>query len=183
MMSATTKEEQQSVAAIKGGPRLKLATWLEMIGAAVSWIAITLVCLLPVPILYDVVARTAGHPTDWAFEYTLYALIGGAFLANAWACKNGSHFRVTTLVNQFPRAKKIFDRIAFVMTLLFSGIVTYAGVLLVIYSFTNNVHSDSLLATPLYLPQALIPLGAGALFLEVLALLLRDEYPESHELI
>ena len=183
MMSATTEEERQSVAAIKGGPRLKLATWLEKIGAAISWVAITLVCLLPVPILYDVVARTAGHPTDWAFEYTLYALIGGAFLANAWACRNGSHFRVTTLVNQFPRVKKLFDRIAFVVTLLFSAIVTYAGVLLVIYSFTNNVRSDSLLATPLYLPQALIPLGAGALFLEVLALLLRDEYPESHELI
>ena len=163
--------------------RLRIAEWLEKLGDLVSFVAIALISLLPLPILYDVAARTAGKPTDWAFEYTLYALIGGGFLANAYACKHGSHFRVTTLLNLFPKAKKMLDRFAYVAMLGFSGIVTVAGALLVAYSFDNDIHSSSLLGIPLYLPQVLIPIGSGALFLQTLAFLLRDEFPESHELI
>ena len=182
-MTSTTTGECRKSAATAGSLRRKLANRLEKLGDAISWVAIALTCLLPLPILYDVVARTAGQPTDWAFEYTLYALIGAGFLANAWACKHGSHFRVTTLLNQFPRGKKALDRFAYLATLAFSAVVTIAGAMLASYSFSNDIHSSSLLGTPLYIPQALIPLGAGALFLQTLALLLRDEYPESHELI
>jgi len=160
-----------------------MAGWLERLAAIVSGVAIALTCLLPLPILYDVVARTVGHPTDWAFEYTLYALIGAGFLANAWACRHGSHFRVTTLVNLFPGMKKAFDRFAYLVMLVFSALVTVAGAMLVADSFSNDIHAASLLGTPLYLPQALIPLGAGALCMQTLALLLRDTYPEPHELL
>lgn len=182
MTPMTTGECRESIAA-GACLRLKLADWLEKLGDVVSLVAITLTCLLPLPILYDVVARTAGRPTDWAFEYTLYALIGAGFLANAWACKHGSHFRVTTLVNLFPNARKTLDRFAYLTMLVFSAIVAVAGAMLAYYSFSNDIHSSSLLGTPLYFPQALIPLGAGALFVQTLALLLRDEYPESQELI
>ncbi len=183
MTSPTTGERRKPVTAPAGNLRRKLADGLEKLGGVISWVAITLTCLLPLPILYDVVARSAGQPTDWAFEYTLYALIGAGFLANAWACKHGSHFRVTTLLNMFPNGKKALDRFAYLVMLAFSAIVTVAGAMLASYSFSNDIHASSLLGTPLYIPQALIPLGAGALFLQTLALLLRDEYPESHELI
>lgn len=183
MTSTTTGECRKPATATARSLQQKLADGLEKLGDAISWVAIALTCLLPLPILYDVVVRTAGQPTDWAFEYTLYALIGAGFLANAWACKHGSHFRVTTLLNLFPNAKKALDRFSYLAMQAFSAIVTVAGAMLASYSFSNDIHSSSLLGTPLYIPQALIPLGAGALFLQTLALLLRDEYPESHELI
>ncbi len=183
MTSMSNRKSQQPMDTPSPSARLRIAEWLEKLGDLVSFVAIAFISLLPLPILYDVAARTAGKPTDWAFEYTLYALIGGGFLANAFACKHGSHFRVTTLLNLFPSAKKMLDRFAYVAMLGFSGIVTVAGALLVAYSFGNDIHSSSLLGIPLYLPQVLIPIGSGALFLQTLAFLLRDEFPESHELI
>lgn len=58
-----------------------------------NWISIAIISLLTFPMIYDVILRTAGHPTIWAFEITTYALIAGTFLANAHTLREGKHFR------------------------------------------------------------------------------------------
>lgn len=71
-----------------------LARRLERIGQAMSVAAVAVIAVLAFPIFYDALARKAGAPTTWVFEASQYALITGSFLANAFALRQGNHFRV-----------------------------------------------------------------------------------------
>lgn len=150
----------------------RIARGLEKIGDLLGCVSAAIIMLLAIPVVYDAVARDVGHPTTWGFEVTLYALITGAFLANAQALKHGNHFRVRFLISLFPQAGKYLDTLAWVATLAFGAIVAVSGAMFAAYSYANDIHAPTLLATPLYIPQAMIPLGGLALTLQSAAHLL-----------
>lgn len=162
----------------------QFACRLEQLGNALGHVSVAIIALLAFPVLYDVVARAAGHPTIWAFETTLYALIAGGFLANAYALKSGNHFRVKILLTLFPRYRTFFNRLSLIITFLFSVIIVVAGGMLAHYSFVNDIRSPTLLNTPQYLPELVIPLGGLALAVQSLSLLLsgRDADGEIHDI-
>lgn len=116
-----------------------LARRLERIGQAMSVAAVAVIAVLAFPIFYDTLARKAGAPTTWVFEVSQYALIAGSFLANAFALRQGNHFRVQLMFSLFPRWKRLLDDLALAATLAF-GLV----ILVVVYYFP---------ALSLWLPQ------------------------------
>jgi C4-dicarboxylate transporter DctQ subunit len=136
---------------------------LKGVSRCFSIISIALISLLAFPMIYDVVLRSAGHPTIWAFEMTTYALIAGTFLANAHALRDGSHFRVTFLITTFPKLAPHLERLSLIATLLFGAVLAVSGFDFVQEAFTNNLRSPTLLHVPLYLPRLAIPLGAISL--------------------
>lgn len=154
-----------------------LARWMERIGQVMSVAAIAIIAALAFPIFYDALARKAGVPTTWVFEVSQYALIAGAFLANAYALKHGNHFRVQVLTSALPRLRRVFDDMSLLVTLVFGAILAYGGGMLVQYSYANGVRSASILDIPSYIPQAMIPLGGVALVLQAAAMLLLRESP------
>jgi C4-dicarboxylate transporter DctQ subunit len=139
---------------------------LRSLSRLFSIVSIGLISLLAFPIIYDVVLRSAGHPTIWAFEITTYALIAGTFLANAHALRDGSHFRVTFLIDTFPRLKPYLDRFALIASLLFGAVLAVSGFDFVQEAFVDNLRSPTLLHVPLYLPRLAIPLGAISLMVQ-----------------
>lgn len=143
----------------------------------VSAIAIAVVAALTFPIFYDALARKAGYPTTWVFDVSQYALIAAVFLANAHALKNGNHFRVQVLLSVFPRLRRALDDLALTVTLAFGAIIAVGGGMLVHYSFVNGIRSASIFDIPLYIPQAMIPLGGLALALQATAMLILRESP------
>lgn len=167
----------------RDGIGARIADGLERIGDAMSYVAIAIVTFLMLPIAYDVTARTSGHPTYWGFDVTMYLLITGSFLATAWALKHGNHFRVITVLHFFPRAKRAMDRFAYAMTLLFGIVVVIGGSMMSWESFANDIRAASILDIQLYIPQLTIPLGGLVLCLQALATLIRDEFPEHHEVM
>jgi TRAP-type C4-dicarboxylate transport system permease small subunit len=146
-----------------------------------TWLSVAIVGLLALPIAYNAAVRALEHPTIWAFEVTLYALIAAGFLANAVSMRSGAHFRVTLLMTLFPSWRRALNAFSLSMTLLFSVIIVGAGAYFVWYSWSNDIHSASLLETPMFIPQLVIPLGGLGLFLQTLVLLLTGEEPESGE--
>ena len=156
------------------------ARFLERVGQVMSVVAVTIVGVLAFPIFYDALARKAGAPTTWVFEMSQYALIAGAFLANAYALKHGNHFRVQLLHSALPRLRRALDDLSLAVTLLFGVIIAYGGGVLAHYSYVNGVRSASILDIPLYVPQAMIPLGGVLLVLQAGALLLLRESPSEH---
>jgi TRAP-type C4-dicarboxylate transport system permease small subunit len=156
------------------------ARFLEHIGQVISVAAVAIVAVLAFPIFYDALARKAGAPTTWVFEMSQYALIAGGFLANAYALKYGNHFRVQVLHSALPRLRRALDDLSLGVTLLFGVIIAYGGGMLVHYSYVNGVRSASILDIPLYVPQAMIPLGGVVLALQAGALLLLRESPSEH---
>jgi C4-dicarboxylate transporter DctQ subunit len=145
---------------------------LERIGSLTMVFSVTIIILLSFPIGYDVIARKMGNPTIWVFEVTLYTFIAGTFLANAYALKNGDHFRVTFLSALFPKYKRLLNNISLITTMIFGLIILISGVLFVGYSFIHDVRSSSILNVPLYIPQLALPLGGLSLFIQSLAMLI-----------
>ena len=161
--------------------RMTLVGVLNGITTAMGIVAVATVMLLALPILYDVALRTAGHPTVWGFEVTLYALMIGGFLANGYALRAGYHFRVKALLQFFPRGRRALNRFALAVTFGFGLLVAWSGALLVLYSYTHDVRAPTLLNTPLYLPQLVIPLGGLALALQALVFLITGTAPGEGE--
>jgi C4-dicarboxylate transporter, DctQ subunit len=155
--------------------RNRLAAQLEAIARAMAWAGIAIVGLLPFPIAYDAVARFYGEPTLWVFEISLYGLVVAAFLANGMALADGAHFRITVLGHLWPRARKGLDLAALVVTLAFALILIFASARFVQYSWDFNIHSNTLLSVPQYLPELALPIGGLALAVQTLAQLLRGE--------
>lgn len=158
--------------------RFRLAAWLESVGRTMAWIGMAIIGVLPFPIAYDAIARSMGHPTIWVFEISLYGLIAAGFLTNALALTTGSHFRITILGHLFPRAKPWLDLFALLVTLAFALVLIYASSRFVHYSWSFGIRSNSLLSVPQFIPQLALPLGAVALALETVSLLLRGRMPE-----
>jgi C4-dicarboxylate transporter DctQ subunit len=160
---------------------LQVARILQYASRALSIISIALISLLAFPMIYDVILRTAGHPTIWAFEMTTYALIAGTFLANAHALREGSHFRVTFLVETFPRLAPYLERFSLIVTLLFGAVLAVSGFEFVQEAFVNNLRSPTLLHVPLYLPRLAIPVGAVSLMIQAMINLMTNNFPMHRE--
>ncbi len=157
-----------------------MLTIARRIGSVMTFIAVTLIVVLCIPITYEAIARSFNAPTIWVFETTLYAFIFLGFLGNSLAVKTGAHFRVTLLAELFPAKRRLFDRFAQLMTLLFALLIIASGIYFMSYSISNDIVSATLLEVPLWIPQLSIPLGGFGLFLETLVQLVSGESP-SHE--
>ncbi len=138
----------------------------RQIGRGMTFVSITLMIVLCLPITYEAVARAFNAPTIWVFETTLYAFIFLGFLGNALAVRSGAHFRVMILVGVFPKAKKYFDLTAQLFTLAFAVLIMASGSYFVWYALSGSILSATMLEIPMWIPQLSIPLGGLGLFLQ-----------------
>ncbi|QOR37449.1 TRAP transporter small permease subunit [Billgrantia diversa] len=145
----------------------------EFVGRVFTYISIALMLFLSIPIAYEAVMRSFGHPTIWVFETTLYSFIFLGFMGNVLAVKSGTHFRVTLLADLFPRYRRIFDLLAHFSVLLFAVLIIASGSYFAWYSWTHDTVSASLLEIPMWIPQIAIPLGGVGLFLQTLVAISR----------
>ena len=161
-----------------------VAAAAEKVGALLTTIAVVVVALLAFPIFYDACARKAGAPTTWVFEVSQYALITGAFLANAGALKQGNHFRVGILLTLFPGWRRGLDDLSLVATLIFGFVIAIGSGLMVRDSFENGIRSGTIFDIAVWIPQSVVTLGGIALVLQAAAMLILRESPaETSELL
>lgn len=138
-------------------------------------IGAVIVVALALPIAYDALARKAGHPTNWAFDLSLYLMVALVYLSAAGGIHSGHHFRVGLLTDRVPilaRASRYVDGLS---VLLFGLALTVAGTNLVVTSYATNIRSTTLLAVPLYIPQMLLPIAGVAFCLQSIGLLLAPD--------
>lgn len=154
-----------------------LVSWILRICGAMSVASAGIVMVLALPITYNAILREFHHPTVWVFEIVGYALIAAGFLGNPAAMKAGAHFRVTLLLQWFPKARRVLNWFSLAMTLLFALLIVGTGFYFVWYSWTNHILSGTILNVPLWIPELGIPLGGIGLFLQTLILLITGREP------
>jgi TRAP-type C4-dicarboxylate transport system permease small subunit len=119
--------------------------------------------------------------------YAGYCMAASGFLALAYTLKRGEHIRVTLLLNALSgpvrRALEIWSLAA---ALLLAALLAYYSVKLSINSFQYNDISTGNDATPLWIPQISMGLGAVVLMIAladelVLELLDRRKHVSSDE--
>jgi TRAP-type C4-dicarboxylate transport system permease small subunit len=97
-------------------------------------------------------------------EYGGYILVALTFLSLPLCVTHNSFHRVTFLLAQLPPAPRDVFLLCFdLLALIFSLIILYEVVSLVQSSYALQTNAPTLLLTPLWLPQLVMPIGAVAL--------------------
>lgn len=140
--------------------------------SATRWIchfAILIVLLLPLPILYEVVADALARPPIWVFETTGYAVIMLAFAASGYGLSTGHHFRVAILTEKFPNLSRPLGCLSGVLETSFGLILLIAGSMQAYGAYAQDLRSDTLLQVPQFWPMLAFPIGGLAIALQGIA--------------
>lgn len=141
---------------------------IEALSRLLFWAAAVAIVVMTLSVTYEVISRYAiGRPTIWVTEVSSYLLVGVAFLGAAWTLREDGHIRMELLGEAGgPRGRRLSDLAMFAVAGAVAAALFWSGWRMTLSSHAFGWRSSSLLATPLWIPQALIPLGAAALFLQ-----------------
>ncbi len=154
--------------------------------AALRWIdsacdlggIIAAICLafVTLSICYDVFMRYFfSAPTVWVQEMSIYLCIAIGYLACGYALKNDSHFSITLLVDRMTvanrRRMKIFTHFA---GIAYSAVFVIKGYENARFAYDIGDTSSGLMATPLWIPWMLVPIGGLLLGLQFLKKMIEE---------
>jgi TRAP-type C4-dicarboxylate transport system permease small subunit len=107
--------------------------------------------------------------------YAGYCMAGSGFLALAYTLKRGEHIRVSLLIEHAgPRVKRALELWSLGVATLLAALFAFYGVRLAFQSWQFNDVSTGNDATPLWLPQLAMAIGAVVLFVAVADELARE---------
>lgn len=147
--------------------------WLVTAGARVSSYAIFVIAIL---VTFDATRRFVfGIATKWVVEFSAYLLVLVVFFGLAYTLREGSHIRVTFVLERLPeKAQYWLNLITPIMSLSFTtwlGLLTWKSMR---SSFAFGATSQILTNVPIWPVQLLIPLGLALISLQ----LIRDIYTQ-----
>jgi len=115
-------------------------------------------------VLASVVGRLAGFQLRGSDAYAGYCMAAASFLALAHTLKRGEHIRVTLFLERFGgRLRRPLDLWCHAAGTFFCAILALYSVRLAWQSWRFNDISQGNDATPLWIPQIGMALGAGVL--------------------
>ena len=154
-----------------GGGRLDsvIRAGSKLSAVAGTLAALMLFALIGV-VLLGIIGRTLRLTTfGWAYEISGYLLAGIVFMGAAYAALTDGLIRVELLTH------RLGDKATGVLRLVASAFaLVFGAVLLVLlwryhsYTRDRHLHSESLLETPLSIPQSVLVIGGTLLLLELL---------------
>jgi TRAP-type C4-dicarboxylate transport system permease small subunit len=168
---------------------LGLAQRLARAGALGGGLLILAAALL---VSVDVTLRKLANTTlGGADELSGYALAIGSTWSFAFVLLARGHVRIDALVQHLPRKlAAACDLIAIVALLVFASLIAWHGAGVLAQSWDLGARSNSSLAVPLAVPQALWWIGyagfvvcAALLLLRALAAMLAGDFAEANRLI
>jgi TRAP-type C4-dicarboxylate transport system permease small subunit len=138
------------------------------VAAASVLVSLALVC-------YSVLMRYfANRPEPWVDEAVGYVLVASVMFAVAEALRRGEHIAVDILAERLPPAGR---RAVYVLGMVAVAVTATAliieGWAMVEFSQMIGIRSIGYLAAPMWIPQAMVPIGGVLLLLASLAELVR----------
>lgn len=111
-------------------------------------------------VLYDIAARSLGHPTLWALEFTAYVMVAASVLAAGEVLKSNGHFDVRLFVDMLPEHwQRRLDAVVAVVSAGFVLAVTCGIFLLLQQTWSFGFRSPTLFRVPLIIPQSVLAAG------------------------
>lgn len=143
---------------------------IVMIAASVSW---------------EIVSRyIVGVSSPWVTEISGYLLAGTLFLAMGYTYRINGHVRMSVLLDAMrPETARLFYWLTDVVVAVFAAVLLWQVGQLTYDSYVFNWKSSTNLEIRLFLPQALMTLGALIFLLEIMhtAMLRRANDPIAAE--
>lgn len=128
------------------------------------------VVLMMLTICYDVFLRYVfGNPTTWVLELNVIAVLALAFLAVPDLYARDQHIAMDLLHNRLGNTlRRHTAMIVRVAVGVFGLLMTVLGLATTVQTFRAGLLTSGMTPIPMWPIYALIPLGAGLLFLVVL---------------
>ena len=136
--------------------------------SAAALAALCMVCLLAM-VLLSVLGRQLNFHVRGTDAYAGYFMAGAGFLALAHTFKRGEHIRVTLLLSKLTgSAKKWLELWSLAAAAALAGLFAWYSFTLAWGSYKFNDMSTSNDATPLWIPQISMAVGALVLLIALL---------------
>lgn len=121
-----------------------------------------LVAIMGLIVCFEVVSRYVfNSPTTWAAEYAAYLLAALVFIAAAGAQHNGDHVRMDIVLNRLPDGgRRLLTQASGWVEVFVISIWGWKLVAMTYSSFATGERTPGLLATPQWVPQLPVALGA-----------------------
>ncbi len=134
---------------------------LDRLYAASLWLAAFFLVLLLVMVLLGILGRELGFHVRGTDAYAGYFMAGSGFLALAATLKRGEHIRVALVVDRLPAPwRRRAHLFAFAVGALLATLFAWFSVRMVWQSWQFNDISTANDATPLWIPQIAMAVGA-----------------------
>jgi len=139
---------------------------LDTLYDAAAWAAAFFMVGVLLMVLASVFGRMFSFNLRGSDAYAGYSMAAAAFLAAAHTLKRGEHIRVTLLLERFgARTTHLMELWCHVAGTFFCAALAFYSARLVWQSYTFNDISQGNDATPLWIPQISMALGAAILLL------------------
>ena len=139
---------------------------------AESFVAGFLLCMISTLVFISAVARTVGHPINWAQDISLLAFAWLTFIGADIVAKTGNLIRIDMLEKHFPKpVRKLLTLVFDVAMILFLLILIVYGFMLVSQSWYRTFNTLKLSYAWCTLS---VPVGSTLLFFSVAGKLARD---------
>jgi C4-dicarboxylate transporter, DctQ subunit len=149
---------------------------LERIERALFFVAIAALAAMAAIVVVDVALRWVRPGTlPWLGEIPIFLNIGLVFLSMPYLLRKQRHIRFSLAFEHLPAAAR--RGLGFVLTLAMLGlfaVLLWAGYTLAARSYALGNVSYTVHFLPLFVPQALVPLGALLLALEAAVQLVKQ---------
>ncbi len=117
-----------------------------------------------------------GGSTIWQTEFVTFSIVAATFLGSPYVLLLKGHVRVDLIENVVGNdAKMALRLISDVLSLVFCGLLAWAGWIHFHEAWAENWTTDTVWALPLWIPLLPMPLGFGLLCLQFVADFLRLE--------
>jgi TRAP-type C4-dicarboxylate transport system permease small subunit len=137
---------------------------LDRLYDAAAWAAAFFMVGVLVMVLASVLGRMFGFNLRGSDSYAGYSMAAAAFLAAAHTLKRGEHIRVTLLLERFGvRANHLLELWCHAAGTFFCAVLAFYSIRLAWQSWTFNDISQGNDATPLWIPQVSMAVGATIL--------------------
>jgi TRAP-type C4-dicarboxylate transport system permease small subunit len=138
--------------------------FLEFLYDAAGYLAAFFMVGILLMVLASVIGRLVGFNLRGSDAYAGYCMAAASFLALAHTLKRGEHIRVTLFLERFGgRLKRPLDLWCHAAGIFFCAALALYSVRLVWQSYAFNDVSQGNDATPLWIPQVAMALGAVVL--------------------
>ena len=161
-------EQGPHTGARAGGVRARIERFVDVIGAATSWVALVIVALMATNVLLRYLFRTG---TVWSQELEWHLLVPLILFGMSYALRHGEHVRVDILYAKFSDRTKVYvDLLSALLCFALSVLVIWFSLKYVQQSYVIGEQSQDPGGLPYrFLLKALIPTGFALLLAQSIA--------------
>jgi TRAP-type C4-dicarboxylate transport system permease small subunit len=119
---------------------------------------------------YSVASRYFLHlSTDWQDELSVFLIVGAVFMSSAAIQERRGHIAIEAIVSVLPAGvNRVRQIVVDGASLVFCAFFAWKSWLLLDEAWTENFHSESTWAPPLWIPYSLMTVGMTLLATQIL---------------